>query len=145
MKKIFIKITIILLLIISISFILKVEALPNEFEQNTIDAQLEKCIEKDYSTSAMNKCVYIATDAWLEQISVYSDLIKNELSKEQYTVFISAQQTWERYYELEKKLIIESVYNKEGTINTNIAAGMLKNIAKQRALYLKSYLYELKE
>ena len=93
----------------------------------------------------MNKCVYIATDAWLEQISVYSDLIKNELSKEQCTVFISAQQTWERYYELEKKLIIETVYNKEGTINTNIAAGMLKNIAKQRALYLKSYLYELKE
>lgn len=44
-----------------------------------------------------------------------------------------------------KKLIVETVYNKEGTIHTNIAAGMLENIVKQRALYLKSYLYELKE
>lgn len=145
MKKIFIQITITLLLVISTSFFIKVAALPNEFEQQAIDAQLEKCIEKDYSTSGMNKCVYAATDAWLEQISIYSNLIKKELSNEQYTVFIAAQQTWERYYELEKKLIVETVYKKEGTIHTNIAAGMLQNIVKQRALYLKSYLYELKE
>ncbi len=143
MKKILMQITIALLLIVSISFFLKVVALPNE--QNTIDVQLEKCIEKDYSTSGMNKCVYAATDAWLDQISIYSNMIKKELSKEQYTVFIAAQQSWERYYELEKKLIVETVYNKEGSIHTNIAAGMLENIVKQRALYLKSYLYELKE
>lgn len=145
MKKILIQITITLLLIVLIFFSLKTVASTDKSEQNTIDMQLEKCIEKDYSTSGMNKCVYAVTDAWLEQISIYSDLIKKELSKEQLTIFIEAQKTWEHYYELEKKLVVETVYNKEGTIHTNIAAGMLQNLVKQRALYLKNYLYELKD
>lgn len=145
MKKILIQVTITLSLIVLTSFFLKVVALTNESQQHAIDVQLEKCIEKDYSTSGMNKCVYAATDAWLEQISIYSNLIKKELSKEQYTIFISAQRSWERYYELEKKLIVETVYNSEGTIHTNIAAVMIQNLAKQRALYLKNYLYELKK
>lgn len=145
MKKVLIQITITLLLIVSTSFFLKVVALTNESQQHAIDVQLEKCIEKDYSTSGMNKCVYAATDAWLEQISIYSNLIKKELSKEQYTIFIAAQQCWERNYELEKKLIVETVYNKDGTIHTNIAAVMIQSLVKQRALYLKNYLYELKE
>lgn len=144
MKKILIKITFILL-IVSVSFFIKAVASPDKFEEHSIDAQLEKCIEKDYSTSGMNKCVYAATDAWFEQISIYSDLIKKELSKEQFSVFIESQKAWEHYYELEKKLAVETVYNKEGTIYTNIAAGMLQDLAKQRALYLKSYLYELKK
>lgn len=145
MKKVLIQITITLLLIVSTSFFLKVIALTHESQQHAIDVQLEKCIEKDYSTSGMNKCVYAATDAWFEQISIYSDLIKKELSKEQFTIFVEAQKVWEQYYEIEKKIIVETVYNKEGTIHTNIAAGMLQDIVKQRALYLKSYLYELKE
>lgn len=144
MKKILIQITFILL-IVSIFFGLKTLASNDKLEQDAIDMQLEKCIEKDYSTSGMNKCVYAATDAWLEQISIYSNMIKKELSKEQFIVFVEAQKAWEHYYEIEKKLIVETVYNKEGTIHTNIAAGMLQDIVKQRALYLKSYLYELKE
>ncbi len=145
MKKILIQI-IFILLIVSISFVFKTLASSDKLEQDAIDVQLEKCIEKDYSTSGMNKCVYAAIDARLEQISIYSNMIKKELSKEQFTVFVEAQKAWEHYYEIEKKLIVETVYNKEeGTIHTNIAAGMLQNLAKQRALYLKSYLYEVKE
>jgi len=129
----------------SISVIVNAEPLYSEFVKHSIDEQQEKCMEKDYSTAGMNRCVNEATDAWLKQISIYSNLIKKELSKEQLVIFTDAQQSWERYYELEKKLIIETVYNKTGTIHTNIATGMIQSLAKQRALYLKSYLYELKE
>lgn len=145
MKKTFILIAFTFLCVMSISIWAKADPLTKEQEKHPIDIQQEKCMEKDYSTAGMNRCAYEATDAWLKEVSKYTDLIKKELSTKQLEIFTNTQQNWQKYYDTEKKLIAETVCTKEGTIHTNIAAGMVQNLAKQRALYLKSYLYELKD
>lgn len=38
-----------------------------------------------------------------------------------------------------KALLANTIYQKEGTIHTTISVGMINNLAKERALYLKGF------
>ena len=144
MKKTFLLLAFILCFFAYKSVYAQAEQIPNA-EKHPIEIQQEKCMKKDYSTAGMNKCAYEATEAWIKQISVYAEMIKKEISAEQLPLFSKTQRDWQKYYNNEKKLIAKTIYSKDGTIHTNIAAGMIQNIAKERALYLKSYLFELKD
>lgn len=144
MKKILLLLAFILCCVAYKSVYVQAEQIPN-VEKHPIEIQQEKCMEKDYSTAGMNKCANEATEAWIKQISIYTELIKREIPAEQLPLFFKTQHDWQKYYNNEKKLIAKTVYSKDGTIHTNIATGMIQNLAKERALYLKSYLFELKD
>lgn len=144
MKKILLLLAFILCCAVYKSVAVQAEQIPN-VEKHPIEIQQEKCMEKDYSTAGMNKCANEATEAWIKQTSIYAELIKKEMPAEQLPLFSKTQHDWQKYYNNEKKLIAKTIYSKDGTIHTNIAAGIIQNLAKERALYLKSYLFELKD
>lgn len=110
-----------------------------------IDVKLEKCMEKDFSTAGMNQCTYEATSAWEVEIAKYTALITKELDAEQLIYFNNANNAWSKLYTAEKALIENTIYQKDGTIHTTISAGMINNLAKERALYLKGFYNSYKD
>lgn len=109
-----------------------------------IDVQLQKCLEKDYTTMGMNQCVIKAESAWLKEIEKYVTLIqKEELSDLQKELFAETHKQWLEYYKYEQKLIDETLFVKPGTINTNYGYAHRLEIVKNRAENLKHYQYSL--
>lgn len=111
----------------------------NQTKPHPIDIQLQKCLEKDYTTTGMNQCVINAENAWLKEIEKYAALIQRELNDTQKEVFTEMHKRWLEYYKYEQKLIDETIFTKSGTINTNYGYAHLLEIVKDRAENLKYY------
>ena len=106
-----------------------------------IDIELEKCIEKDYSTMGMNNCIYKATEKWEKEIEKNSNSLRKILKKDQIILFSEAQKSWEEYYKKEHDFIFKTIFNVQGTIHTNFASSEFYEITKQRALNIEGYKY----
>lgn len=117
----------------------------NEQNSYPVDARLEKCMEKDFSTAGMNQCTYEATSAWEAEITKYTNLITKELNEEQLVNFVNANNKWNEFYSAEKALLANTIYTKDGTIHTTISAGMINSLTKERALYLKNFYNSYKD
>lgn len=105
-----------------------------------IDKQEQECLKKYYSTADMNKCIIMSIDLWEQKIKTTSKQIESLLATKDKNLFQKSQKSWEKHYKAEKTLINKTLYIKKGTIYTNIAKGLILDIAKQRALYLENYL-----
>ncbi len=106
-----------------------------------IDIEFEKCINKDYSTAGMNNCAYKAQEKWNKEIIKNSEHLKKLLNKDQQILYTESQKLWENYYKKEEEFILKTIFQVQGTIHTNYAAGALYDITKQRALDIKSYAF----
>ena len=122
----------------------------NIFENKTnidaiIDKDLEDCIFKNYMTNDMNNCTYKAIEKWDKEILNYTNQINQLLNNDDRLVFKESQIAWENYYKKEQEFQNTILTTKYGDIYTTYVVGNLYNITKQRAVLLKSYLYNLKE
>lgn len=113
-------------------------------EENPIDVEYSACMDKDYSTAGMNNCTVEARLKWEKEIQKNIKLINKELNKGQRKIFNQANKKWEEYYNAEKQVIFDIIFNLDGTIHTNIAHGNALSLAKERALYLEEFLFILK-
>ncbi len=97
--------------------------------------------EKEYSTAAMNRSSYDKMDSYFDKIDKYMNLLKENLEESDYEVIQKAQEDWKEFQksEFEAKGLI---FDKQGTMYQNIAAGEKTELVKQRAQELKS-LYEI--
>lgn len=118
-------------------------AIANIEQAHPIDVQLQKCLEKDYTTMGMNQCVIDAENAWLKEIESYMTLIQKNMNDTQKEVFIETHEHWLEYYKYERKLVAETLFVKSGTINTNYGYAHRLEIVKNRAENLKHYQYIL--
>ena len=109
-----------------------------------IDVEYTKCLDKNLTTAGINQCTFNAADMWLKEAKHSVKLINKELNKEQKQIFNDANKKWLEYYNAEEKSIIEIIFNIEGTIHTNYASMQIMNLAKQRAMYLNEFLFDLK-
>ncbi len=112
-------------------------------KKDKIDINLEKCMEKDYSTAGMNNCSQEGQKAWEQEISKNSAIIKKNLDSEGQQLFEEAQKAWQDYYEKEQKFIHNTIGQVDGTIHTNYAYGECYDLAKARAKAISSYNFDL--
>ena len=110
-----------------------------------IDLELQNCISKNSTTAGINNCVYAGIDSWEKETHKYVSVIKQKLPPNSLFLFEKSQSYWENHYNNEQKLIYDTIFNKTGTIHTNIAVGYVYDLIKKRALYLKSFLEKLSE
>ena len=108
-----------------------------------IDKILEKCTSENFTTAGMNNCTNEGIEAWNRETLNYSKQIEKYLNKDELLLFTKVQTAWEDYYKKEKEFINKTIAQKDGDIHTTIAIGDLYELAKQRALSLKSYLIQL--
>lgn len=112
-------------------------------DEYAIDIDYKKCIEKDYSTAGMNNCAYKAQEEWGREIQKNSKKLRKILDKDKLNLFNEAQTSWQNYYNKEKEFILKTIFELDGTIHTNYAAGDLYEIVKRRALDIKGHIFEI--
>lgn len=114
-------------------------------EEYPIDIEVEKCCEKNFSTTGMNNCTLKGLENWHNEIKYYSDKVKKYLDAEQQEMFEASQNAWQTYYDKEKELQKSTVLLKDGDIHTTFVLGYLYDLTKQRAIMIKSYFNSLSE
>lgn len=115
-----------------------------QMEQSyTIDKIEGICISKNYSTQGMLECTYKAKIAWENEINTNLTLLKNITSKEDFKNIQLSQKYWEAYRDKEN-LLYDLIQQKQGTMFQNVVVGHKRDLAKQRALELKSIYDNLK-
>ena len=111
----------------------KVKQLEVESLKNPIDIREQECISKDYSTTGMNNCAYVATNEWYQEINNNMSLLKRNMTVEQYKLLTDSQKKWQQYEQSQRALLGATIGTKVGSIYTNILAGINNQIVKRRA------------
>ena len=117
-----------------------------EPDKHPIDIEEERCLKiADTSNIGMGNCVLEATDAWFKEIDKNLMTLKQLLSSDKYEKIVKSQKNWEIYIKSEFDVNENIIYNKTGTIYYAISAAQKKEIIKERAMLLHSYIYDLKQ
>ena len=103
-----------------------------------IEQKVRDCIDKDYSTVGMNKCVYEGMKAWEKEIDKYLNLLKSTLPEEDFEKIKKSQEEWEEYKEAQFR-VAEIMLKKNGTMHQNVAIGLKSGIIEERAKELESF------
>ncbi|SKC03893.1 Protein of unknown function [Soonwooa buanensis] len=112
-------------------------------QENNIETELEKCLEKNYSTAGQRECTFKAQESYDKDLNKYYQLTLKRLPNAQEIQFTSAQKAWLKFRDAEFSLIDGYYYNvKQGTLYSVIAAGEKLNVVKVRAKQLQVY-YEM--
>lgn len=115
----------------------------NNSKKDLIETQLDKCLEKNYSTAGQRECTFKAYESYDKELNKYYQLTLKRLPKAQKIQFTAAQKAWLKFRDSEFSLIDGYYYNvKQGTLYSVIAAGEKLNIVKARAKQLQVY-YEM--
>ena len=117
-----------------------------EPDKHPIDIEEEKCIKiADTSDIGMGNCALEATDAWFKEIDKNLMTLKQMLPPNKYEKLAASQKKWESYIKSEFDVNENVIYYKTGTIYYTISAGQKREMVKERALLLHSYIYDLNE
>ena len=117
-----------------------------EPDKHPIDIEEEKCIKiADTSDIGMGNCALKATEAWFKEIDKNLMTLKQMLPSEKYEKIANSQKKWESYIKSEFDVNENIIYYKIGTIYYTISAGQKREMAKERAMLLHSYIYDLNE
>jgi len=112
-------------------------------DEHVIDLEMNNCLntEANQTSSGMNDCVFIATEAWSAELNkIYNQLI-NELTEDGSKKLKVSQQQWIVHRDLEF-MFLKAMYNRKefsGSIYSNIHNMDVLNIVKNRALVLARY------
>lgn len=112
-------------------------------EIDLIEVKVKKCIEKDYSTTAMSKCVQNSYNDWNLKIEQYILYLKNILDYDQYLLLNQSQKKWLEYKNVQWILLDKTQGKKEGTIHRNITDASKANILKIRSQELEALYFFL--
>ena len=128
----------------SVLFFLNCEK-SNSQEQDPIDTALSECMNEDYSTQGMLRCINTAIESYdLEMNKVYNSLME-KLSFDDRELLRESQRTWINFRDKDIKSI-EAIYaNFDGTMYLPMQAIDRMNLTKHRVQELKSYhwLFEM--
>ena len=117
-----------------------------EPDKHPIDIEEEKCIKiADTSDIGMGNCTLEATEAWFKEIDKNLMTLKQMLPPDKYEKIAKSQKNWENYIKSEFDVNENIIYYKIGTIYYTISAGQKREMAKERAMLLHSYIYDLNE
>ena len=105
-----------------------------------IEIQIQKCMEKTYTTAGMSKCVLDSEPKWEKEIQKSIKGLKNIVSKETYLLILDSQKKWEAYRDTQRKVIYNTIWNLQGTMHINISHTADVNITEQRARDLSEIL-----
>ena len=118
----------------------------HETDKYPIDIEEEKCIEiADTSNIGMGNCTLKATEDWFKEIDKNLMTLKQMLPAEKYEKIADSQKKWESYIKSEFDVNENVIYYKIGTIYYTISAGQKREMVKERAMLLHSYIYDLNE
>lgn len=110
------------------------------FAQNKIDADLERCLNKDNSTAGQRSCINSARDSWDKELNKSYLSLSQKLSKNEKKELVEAQRSWILFRDSEFKLIEKYYFDvKKGTMFYVIAENKKLEIVKERALQIKEY------
>ena len=110
-----------------------------------IDIELKNCCAKNFMTAGMNECTKKAIKDWNKEILITEKQIKRKLNSEQWQLYKKSDNAWKNYFEREKDFLNNSIGILDGDIHTTFVMGFLYELAKTRAINLKSYTNELNE
>lgn len=123
---------------ISVSFLLTINIL--SFAQNKIDADLERCLNKDNSTAGQRSCINSARNSWDKELNKSYLSLSKKLSKNGKKELVEAQRSWILFRDSEFKLIEKYYFDvKKGTMFYVIAENRKLEIVKERTLQIKDY------
>ena len=71
-----------------------------------IEQKVRDCIDKDYSTVGMNKCVYEGMKAWEKEIDKYLNLLKSTLPEEDFEKITDEIKKMDMWFQKEEHFII---------------------------------------
>ena len=122
----------------SIIFLLSTNAF--SLAQNTIDQNLEKCLNQRNSTAGQVSCVSSARDSWDKELNKSYISLSQKLTKNGKKELVEAQRNWILFRDSEFKLIDKYYFDiKKGTLFYVIAENKKLEIVKERALQIKEY------
>ena len=114
--------------------------------KHPIDIEEEKCIKiADTSNIGMGNCALKATEDWFKEIDKNLMTLKQMLPADKYEKIADSQKKWESYIKSEFDVNENVIYYKIGTIYYTISAGQKREMVKERAMLLHSYIYDLNE
>jgi len=117
-------------------------AFTQDVTEHPIDKKLDKCIEKNMTTTGMSNCTYEAEKEWDVEMNKYYKLLMGILSKEEKKLLRQAQKAWLKFREAEFE-IIKTIYPTDATVFSNIRSADAMAIVKDRTLQLKAYYDEI--
>ena len=107
-----------------------------------MDILLDTCIAKAISTLDMCDCYLSFYDKWDKELNRVDSILLSVLDSEQKTKLIKSHTDWITYRESRIKAI-QSIYNREGTVNRIYAAMQFYLLTKNQALELTGILEEI--
>jgi uncharacterized protein YecT (DUF1311 family) len=107
-----------------------------------IDKFLDSCMEKDYSTAGMVKCITEATKMWDAELNKYYKLLMKKLDDVSAKTLKESELKWIEYKEKEIDNIAMIYAKLDGTMYIPMRASAIMELTKTRALQLADY-YEL--
>ncbi len=111
-------------------------------EKHPIDMWLEKCIEKDPSTTGMINCSNKAYEMWDKELNkVYQELMK-KLSPEEKELLKESQKQWLKFKDAEFRFI-DGLFLGYGTVVNVEKVDQKYEFLKARVLQLQEYLSQI--
>ncbi|MFN8355476.1 MAG: lysozyme inhibitor LprI family protein [Spirosomataceae bacterium] len=108
-------------------------------QKSTIDAALEKCMDKNPSTHGTMSCIIEAQKQWDAELNKHYKTLNLKLNPEQKAALLNAQREWIKWRDLEFKSIDALYSTLEGTMFQPMQLNSKMEVVKQRALALKHY------
>ncbi len=108
-------------------------------QEYPIDIAMCSCLENSSKNKDIKKCADIATRAWEKEIIKDKRQIQEQLPQNQYKLFNSSQNLWQKYYKKQRKLIIKSVRKQDGSMNVDDVNFLINEMVRQRAVDIKLY------
>ena len=108
-------------------------------EEHWIDKELDAClsIDSNQTTYGMNQCAYEGQQKWDKELNKYYKLLMNKLDANGKTSLKESQRQWIKYRDKEFEFIQYYYLQKQGTMWTNVVAGIKYHFIRNRALELK--------
>ena len=107
-----------------------------------IDLEMSEEMEKPggNSTAGMVRATYAATEKWEAEIKNVFDPLAVKCTDEQRAALSVSQSSWEQFYKAETDFIGALRQTVHGTMYRPLAAEILRNHARERAMALHNYL-----
>lgn len=116
-------------------------------EENSIDKELNECLEssENYSTKGMTECLNQAAQKWeIELNKVYQKLL-GSLSKDAKEKLITAQRKWVEFRDREIQFSNQYYHDLGGTMWIPVKAEKILSLTKNRTLELENYLVSISD
>jgi class 3 adenylate cyclase len=107
-----------------------------------IDLEMTEEMEKPggYSTGAMVRATYAATEKWEAAIKELFPELAGKCNEEQRVALNASQAAWEQFYKTEKGFIAALRQTVHGSMYRPMTADIFRTHARDRAMALRSYL-----